>query len=105
MRRDRGRRRTFAGGGSPLVPALTEALQKEIRELGIVTATPDRWKEFPLLASFALPATLFSYVMIPGLWFANALLVRQPHGYIQMADYAAAQMLRIMVKWRLYRWS
>jgi acetyltransferase-like isoleucine patch superfamily enzyme len=35
--------------------------------------------------------------MIPPLWLTNAWLVREPDGYAQLAHYAAAQTLRLMV--------
>ena len=73
------------------------ALQREICDLGIAKHSPGSWKELSLLSGFAIPAALSGYLMIPGLWFANAMLVRQPDGYAHMAHYAAAQTLRVMV--------
>jgi O-antigen/teichoic acid export membrane protein len=46
---------------------------------------------------FALPAAISGYYSLPMLWLANTFLVRQSNGYEQMALYAAANNLRILV--------
>ena len=73
------------------------ALKKEFRDAGIAISTQGMWRELPLLYGFAIPATLSGYLMIPALWITNAWLVRQPNGYAHLAQFAAAQTLRLMV--------
>ncbi|HYW71434.1 MAG TPA: hypothetical protein VE961_10380 [Pyrinomonadaceae bacterium] len=56
------------------------------------------WRdERELIVKFALPAALSGCSSMPALWLANAVLVRQAGGYSQMALYAAATNLRIVV--------
>lgn len=73
------------------------ALKREFRDAGIAVSSQGMWRELPLLYGFALPATLSGYLMIPALWITNAWLVRQPQGYAHLAQFAAAQTLRLMV--------
>ncbi len=73
------------------------ALKSECRKAGIAIASAGIWREAPLLYGFAVPAALSGFLMIPGLWITNAWLVRQPGGYTQLAHYAAALTLRLMV--------
>jgi len=73
------------------------ALKTEFRKAGIAVSTQGIWQELPLLYSFAIPAALSGYLMIPALWLTNAWLVRQPDGYAHLAQYMAAQTLRLMV--------
>jgi O-antigen/teichoic acid export membrane protein len=72
------------------------ALECETRKLGFQPASEGRRRELPLLYRFALPATLSGYLIVPGLWFTNSLLVRQPDGYGAMALYTAAQSVRLL---------
>jgi O-antigen/teichoic acid export membrane protein len=53
--------------------------------------------EKTILFKFALPAALAGYYSMPIFWLANSLLVRQPGGYEQMALYASASSLRMVV--------
>ena len=73
------------------------ALKSECQKAGIVVFSVGIWREVPLLYSFAIPAALSGFLMIPGMWITNAWLVRQPDGYVQLAHYAAALTLRLMV--------
>ncbi len=72
-------------------------LKSECQKAGIAIASVGIWREAPLLYGFALPAALSGLLMIPGMWITNAWLVRQPDGYIQLAHYAAALTLRLLV--------
>ncbi len=72
-------------------------LKSECQKAGIAIASAGIWREAPLLYGFALPAALSGLLMIPGMWITNAWLVRQPDGYIQLAHYAAALTLRLLV--------
>lgn len=72
------------------------ALLTEAETLGIRPATHDWKRELKLVYGFALPATLAGYGMVSSSWYAQALLVRQPRGFTEMADYSAAQSIRLM---------
>lgn len=54
-------------------------------------------QEKTIILKFALPAAIAGYYSLPMVWLANTLLVRQPGGYEEMAHYAAANNLRIIV--------
>jgi O-antigen/teichoic acid export membrane protein len=54
-------------------------------------------EDLGILWRFALPATLSGLVGTPALWFASAVLVRQPGGFEQLALYVAANNLRTLV--------
>jgi O-antigen/teichoic acid export membrane protein len=53
--------------------------------------------EADVLFKFAAPAALNSFVALPAIWLANAILVRGPNGYDQLALFAAANNFRILV--------
>lgn len=55
------------------------------------------WEERALLTSFALPAVLAGILGSSVLWVSSVLLVRQVHGFAEMAMYNAANMLRNLV--------
>lgn len=54
-------------------------------------------KEKQLVLRFALPAAISGSYSMPMIWLANSFLVRQPGGYQEMALYAAASNLRMLV--------
>lgn len=54
-------------------------------------------RERDIVLKFSLPAALSGFSAMPALWLANAFLVRQSDGYTQMALYAAATNLRVLV--------
>jgi len=54
-------------------------------------------REQAIIYKFALPAAIAGYYSMPMIWLANAILVRQPKGYGEMALYSAASNLRILV--------
>ncbi len=69
------------------------ALKSECRILDIRI----RYGMFPearaILTGFALPAAVSSLTFLPALWIGSAMLVRQVHGYAQMALFSAAYTL------------
>jgi O-antigen/teichoic acid export membrane protein len=54
-------------------------------------------EEREIVVKFAMPAALSGFSSMPALWLSSAFLVRQPGGYAQMALYAAATNLRVLV--------
>lgn len=54
-------------------------------------------QEKAVIFNFALPAAVSGYYSMPLIWLANSFLVRQPDGYSEMALFAAANNLRILV--------
>lgn len=55
------------------------------------------WEEREMVIKFAVPAALSGFSSMPALWLSSAFLVRQTDGYSQMALYAAATNLRVLV--------
>jgi O-antigen/teichoic acid export membrane protein len=53
--------------------------------------------ESGLLVRYSLPVALSGLIALPAIWLGNALLVRQPAGYDEMAVFAAANGFRAMV--------
>ncbi len=51
----------------------------------------------PILVNFALPAAISGLTYLPAIWIGNAILVRQPNGYAQMALFSAAFTLMAAV--------
>jgi len=54
-------------------------------------------QEKAIIYKFALPAVMAGYYSMPMIWFANSVLVRQPGGYGEMALYASASSVRLLV--------
>lgn len=54
-------------------------------------------QERAAILQFALPAAIAGYYTQPMIWLANTFLVRESNGFEQMALYAAANNLRILV--------
>jgi O-antigen/teichoic acid export membrane protein len=54
-------------------------------------------QEKSVVLRFALPAAITAYFSLPMIWLGNSFLVRQPGGYAEMAVYAAASNLRMLV--------
>jgi O-antigen/teichoic acid export membrane protein len=76
---------------------LTRFVITEAAKQGIEFRWRDASQEADVLVKFALPAALNSFVALPAIWLANAILARQPHGYDQLALFAAANNFRIIV--------
>jgi O-antigen/teichoic acid export membrane protein len=51
----------------------------------------------PILFNFAMPAAFSGLTYLPAIWIGNAILVRQPNGYSQMALFSAAFALMTAV--------
>jgi O-antigen/teichoic acid export membrane protein len=51
----------------------------------------------PILFNFAVPAAFSGLTYLPAIWIGNAILVRQPDGYSQMALFSAAFALMTAV--------
>jgi O-antigen/teichoic acid export membrane protein len=59
--------------------------------------TPTRggtWREFAEVWRFSILAMLGSVATMPALWFANVVMVRQPHGYGALGVFNAAERWR-----------
>ena len=54
-------------------------------------------QEKAIIIHFALPAAAAGYYSMPMVWFATSFLVRQPGGYGEMALYASATSVRLLV--------
>jgi O-antigen/teichoic acid export membrane protein len=76
---------------------LGTALKSECHKMRI----PIRFGLFPearkILMGFALPGAVSSLTFLPALWIGDAILVRQPQGYAQMALFSAAYILMAAV--------
>ena len=57
----------------------------------------DAMGEFGVITHFALPAALSGFLLMPAVWLANAMLVKQPGGVEQFGVYSAAYTLRTLV--------
>ncbi|HMB05842.1 MAG TPA: oligosaccharide flippase family protein [Isosphaeraceae bacterium] len=65
-------------------------IRREARERGIPAGSPANAKEWIILWKFGLPALLGSVAVLPALWGANVILVRNGGGFDQMGLYVAA---------------
>lgn len=75
---------------------LGRVLTRELAHHGL-TAQPDVWKERRTLFQFALPASLAGLISLPALWWASAILTRQPNGLNEIALFGAANSFRVIV--------
>jgi O-antigen/teichoic acid export membrane protein len=73
------------------------SLTTELARRSIVVRYGGLRGEWAIMVRVALPAALIGFVSMPAVWLANALLVRQPGGYEQMALYGAANSFRLVV--------
>jgi O-antigen/teichoic acid export membrane protein len=77
--------------------ALMFFVKRECAAHGLATDYRGLSKEINIFLKFSLPSALSGLSYMPILWLANCFLVRQPGGYTQMAYYAAATNLRVVV--------
>lgn len=70
---------------------------KELQEHGIPTNFKGFRQERDVFIRFALPAALCGLSVGPSQWLGSVALVRQPHGFSEMALFNAAYSLLIMV--------
>jgi O-antigen/teichoic acid export membrane protein len=73
------------------------ALRVETKANGIGPEYKGLSQERSIITRFALPASIAGYYSMPIIWMANSLLVRQPGGYSEMAIYASASYIRLLV--------
>ncbi len=77
------------------------ALHATTRRVAVSRGLPSRahawWREWRVLYRFSLPTFLGSAAVAPALWVSNALLVRQPSGYAELAVFSAADRWRLFV--------
>ena len=73
------------------------ALRKEARRYRIPFTFMDCSREWPVLWSFALPATLSGIMVGPANWACRALLANQPNGYDEMGILTAALVFQGML--------
>ena len=67
------------------------------RDFRVQITTTDCWTERHIFTSFAVPATLSSWIGTGAIWVAQALLIRSPAGIIGMGLWTAANTTRSMV--------
>jgi O-antigen/teichoic acid export membrane protein len=72
-------------------------LRAEVRKNGLAFRYDELGRERQALLHFAIPAALSGYVILPIVWLANLILVRQPDGYGMLALYSAAMSVRLLV--------
>ena len=73
------------------------AVKSEGAAIGIYVSRRIFKKDLPVFLRFALPAAMSGFSTLPALWLSNAFLVRQSHGLMEMALFAAANNLRVIV--------
>lgn len=73
------------------------ALSLARREHQIPAAGPIRAEDWRLIWSFALPASLASFVTLPCLWGVTVLVARQPDGLAWVALFAVGHQVRMAV--------
>jgi O-antigen/teichoic acid export membrane protein len=72
-------------------------LTRQCSTYGIRKLSGDCWGERAILTEFALPAVLASSVGAAVVWSSSVLLTRQSRGFVDMALYNAANLLRNVV--------
>lgn len=72
-------------------------LHRAMRRQGLRFSFAQLGAERHILLQFALPAALAGYYSQPAIWLVNAMLVKQPGGFAQMALYGAATSVRQLV--------
>lgn len=73
------------------------ALNREAVRHGIRVTPREGAREISVFFRFVTPAALNSLAAFPAIWLANTFLVRQEHGYQQLALFAAATSFRTLV--------
>lgn len=70
-------------------------LTRELHQYKILSK--DNFKELRIIWSFSLPALMSGLMVTPVVWFTNRLLVLQPNGYEQMANFDIANQWRLTI--------
>jgi len=73
------------------------ALRAECGRAQVPFAFSGCWKEWPILWKFSLPAFVSSAILAPVIWASNAMLARQPEGYLQVGIFTAADKWRLLI--------
>jgi len=68
------------------------------QKYGVPVRYRDATREWRILPTFYIPTVLSGIVTLPVMWIANALLVNQPNGYVEMGIFNAANQWRIAVQ-------
>ena len=69
-------------------------LRRELRNNGISVIYKGCFSEWPILATFSVPALLAGAMTGPVAWVCSAIVVNQPSGYAQMGLFNAANQWR-----------
>ncbi len=70
------------------------ALRAVARGKGVIADYRQCMQEWPVLWRFSLPNMLANALVTPAAWLCNAMLVRRPDGFAEMAVYNAASQWR-----------
>jgi O-antigen/teichoic acid export membrane protein len=87
----------MAVGSSLRWMILGRLMKRELTVQRIVIHRSGMWRESALLFGFAVPAAIAGMVTGPAIWLSSAVLIRQPDGHHQMALYAAANTVRVLL--------
>ena len=87
----------LAGSAGIQFIALAVALRREALAHGVRITQTGAWQELAVLRRFVAPSAVNSLIAFPAIWLANAFLVRHADGYQQMALFAAANSMRVLV--------
>lgn len=79
-----------------LATALVLGKQCALAKVPVKLSIPPR-REWRILWEFSLPAMLASSLVVPPLWAAHAILVRQPDGYAELGLFAAAHQWFVLI--------
>lgn len=86
------------GGIGVATVILTEyALRAESLRAGLEIPRREWWKEKAVLGSFAFPAFLGGFLVLPVIWLATAWLARGPDGLAEVGLFTAANHWRLLV--------
>lgn len=66
------------------------ALHREAKRAAVPIVYHDCIHELPILWRFSVPAVAAGLMVAPVNWICSAMLVNQPHGYVEMGAYNAA---------------
>lgn len=72
-------------------------LKRELASHGITVDRKHAWRERAVLWSFALPAAVTGFTAMPAIWYANAILARQPDGFSELGMYGAAVVIKNVI--------
>jgi len=79
------------------VIALAVATVQELKAEQFRIRWRDAWQESGVLWRYSFPMILHGVLCVPTVWLTNAILARQPNGYLQLGAYNAAFTFRTAV--------